>query len=159
MKEEWVQEYLLFLINSRILEKGGSSSMAKKMGLSASDIAACSEEYMCSLNNVFKIRESCNYTATSKEPGWVEAMDKELRALEENGTWELTDLPKGKKIISSKWVFKTKYKRNGEVERLKAKVVARWEKQIKGKDYKDTFSPMTKFITVRSLIALATTHD
>lgn len=47
-------------------------------------------------------------------------MDQEIRALEENHTWEVVDLPEGKKPIGSKWVFKIKYKSTGEVDRFKA---------------------------------------
>lgn len=90
----------------KIPGKGGSANLAKRMGLSESDTGNYSEEYICSLNNVLKIREPCNYEEAVKEQGWVEAMDRELSALEENATWELTDLPKGKKAIDSKWVFK-----------------------------------------------------
>lgn len=51
-----------------------------------------------------------------KDKRWREAMKKEIRALEENGTWTLETLPPGKKAIGSKWVYKIKYKPNGEIE-------------------------------------------
>ena len=44
---------------------------------------------------------------------WREAMRKEIRALEQNGTWTLEQLPKGKRAIDSKWVYKIKFKLNG----------------------------------------------
>ena len=47
-------------------------------------------------------------------------MMKEIKALEENNTWSLTELPPGKKSIVFKWVYKIKYKPNGEIERYKA---------------------------------------
>ncbi|XP_026396613.1 uncharacterized protein LOC113291276 [Papaver somniferum] len=47
-------------------------------------------------------------------------MNEELESIEKNNTWELTTLPPGKKPIGVNWVYKTKYKSNGEIERLKA---------------------------------------
>ena len=44
-------------------------------------------------------------------------MQKEVRALEENGTWTLEELPVGKRVIDSKWVYKIKYKPNTKIER------------------------------------------
>jgi len=83
-------------------------------------------------------------------------MQAELDALEQNNTWVLTTLPLGKKALTSKWVYKTKYRPDGSVERHKAKLVIRGFEQIKDKDYKHTFSPMAKLTTVRIFIALAT---
>lgn len=52
-------------------------------------------------------------------------MKNEVKALEDNGTWTLEDLTKGKRAIGSKWVYKIKYKPNGEIERYKARLVAK----------------------------------
>lgn len=49
---------------------------------------------------------------------WLEAMQSEYDSLMECGTWELIDLPQGKKAISCKWVFHTKRCQNGEVEKF-----------------------------------------
>ncbi|GJR20813.1 retrovirus-related pol polyprotein from transposon TNT 1-94 [Tanacetum coccineum] len=51
-------------------------------------------------------------------------MNAELAALERNKTWSLATLPPGHKLITSKWVFKTKYNPNGTMERLKAILIA-----------------------------------
>ncbi|MCH90998.1 hypothetical protein A2U01_0011922 [Trifolium medium] len=56
-------------------------------------------------------------------------MDEEINAIEKNKTWELTELPADKKPIGVKWVYKTKYKPNGEIERFKARLVAKGYKQ------------------------------
>lgn len=61
-------------------------------------------------------------------PRWREAMKKEIEALEENETWTLTKLHEGMKAIDSKWVFKTKMRPDGSVERLKARLVAKGDK-------------------------------
>ncbi|XP_057246861.1 uncharacterized protein LOC130589573 [Beta vulgaris subsp. vulgaris] len=102
------------------------------------------------------IIEPLSYKQACLSLEWQDAMDKELHALEQNDTWYLTDLPPGKKAISSKWVYKIKYLPNGEVERYKARLVAVGYQQVEGTDYTHTFSPVAKIAIVRILISLAT---
>lgn len=66
-------------------------------------------------------------------------MGAEIKALEDNATWEVVYLPSGKRVIGSKWVFKIKYKANGEVERFKASLVAKGYTQQEGLDFHETF--------------------
>ena len=82
-------------------------------------------------------------------------MEKELIALETNGTWVFTSLHYGKKALTFKWIYKTKFMANGSVERHKPRLVIRGFKQVKDKDYKHTFSPVAKLTAVRVFIALA----
>ncbi|CAH9129500.1 unnamed protein product, partial [Cuscuta epithymum] len=89
------------------------------------------------------------------DPKWQEAMQKEIHALEENGTWTLVQLPPGKKAVDSKWVYKIKYKPNGDVERYKARLVAKGFTQVEGIDFHETFAPVAKLVTVRCLLAVA----
>ncbi|GKB57330.1 cysteine-rich receptor-like protein kinase 8 [Tanacetum coccineum] len=65
-----------------------------------------------------------------RDPGWCATIDVELKALEENGTWELTALPAGKKAIGSHWIFKTKLKADGTEERNKARLLCRYTKDL-----------------------------
>ncbi|XP_019100164.1 PREDICTED: uncharacterized protein LOC109132671 [Camelina sativa] len=82
-------------------------------------------------------------------------MRKEVDALEITKTWVLTHLPPGKHVIGSQWVFRIKYRADGNIERYKARLVALGNKQIEGVDYKDTFSPVIKMTTVRAFLGVA----
>ncbi|CAN6586683.1 unnamed protein product [Malus baccata var. baccata] len=90
-----------------------------------------------------------------EDPKWAAAMDEEMMALHKNDTWEVTELPKGKKPGGCRWVFTIKYKADGSVDRYKARLVAKGYTQTYGIDYQETFSPVAKMNTVRVLISLA----
>ncbi|CAH9133273.1 unnamed protein product [Cuscuta epithymum] len=99
--------------------------------------------------------EPKTFSQAVQNPLWREAMQKEIQALEENGTWTLVHLPSNKKLVDSKWVYKIKYKPNGEVERYKARLVAKGFTQVEGVDFHETFAPVAKLVTVRCLLAVA----
>ena len=84
-------------------------------------------------------------------------MDAEIQALEANHTWVLTDLLVGKVPIGCKWKYKIKHRANGSIERFKARLVAKGYTQQEGLNYYETFSPMVKFVTVRTLLAITAT--
>ena len=120
------------------------------------DFEAYPEEYVGSLAHVLTSLEPTTYPQAASNPKWVDAMDKELYALDVNDTWEVTELPEGKKAISSKWVYKIKFLPDGTVDKYKARLVIRGFDQREGLDYKHTFSPVAKAATIRVLIAIAT---
>jgi hypothetical protein len=97
--------------------------------------------------------------ASSEKVKWINAMDKEMESLRKNDVWELVELPKDRKAIGSKWVFKLKTDSNGSVERHKARLVAQGFSQKHGQDYDETFSPVVRFESLRTVIALAVQND
>jgi hypothetical protein len=90
---------------------------------------------------------------------WKDAMNEELRSLKKNATWEITDLPAGKKSVGCKWVYTVKYKADGTIDRFKARLVAKGYTQKYGIDYTNTFAPVAKINTVRVLLSLAANLD
>ncbi|GJQ93956.1 putative RNA-directed DNA polymerase [Tanacetum coccineum] len=105
--------------------------------------------------SINKIHEPTTYQEAVKDSRWIEAMNQEIEALNRNNTWEITDLPKGRKAIGSKWVWKVKYKSNGDIERFKARVGAKGFNQKEGIDYEETFSHVVKIVTVRCVLSIA----
>ena len=101
-------------------------------------------------------KEAMSFPASLK---WEEAMKEEMDSLKHNGTWELMDLPAGRKAVRCKWVYRLKFNAAGEPYRYKARLVAKGFTQVYGLDYDETFSPVARLDTMRSLLALATLED
>ncbi|CAI7798430.1 unnamed protein product [Closterium sp. NIES-54] len=84
---------------------------------------------------------------------WKKAMESELKSIEENDTWELVELPEGRKAITSKWLFKIKSDADGKMERYKSRLVVKGYQQKEKVDYKKLFAPVVKPTTLRTLRA------
>uniref|UniRef100_A0A251S8E3 Putative zinc finger, CCHC-type n=1 Tax=Helianthus annuus TaxID=4232 RepID=A0A251S8E3_HELAN len=90
--------------------------------------------------------EPTTHNQASKDPHWRAAMDSEFNALLQNQTWELVPATPDKPI-GCKWVFRIKRNPDGSIEKYKARLVAKGflqQHEQHGKDYFDTFSPVTK---------------
>lgn len=72
----------------------------------------------------------------------VDAMGVEITSHEEQGTWDITDFPPGKKTIGCKWVYKIKFNSDSSIERYKAQLVDLGNHQEEGLDYKEMFAPL-----------------
>ncbi|CAI7752601.1 unnamed protein product [Closterium sp. NIES-53] len=69
------------------------------------------------------------------------------------GTWDLVEVPEGRKVITSKWLFKIKSDADGKIERYKSRLVAKGYQQKEKVDYKELFAPVVKPTTLRILLA------
>ncbi|GKF21954.1 ribonuclease H-like domain-containing protein, partial [Tanacetum coccineum] len=65
-----------------------------------------SGENYCFVTNLNKSAEASSFEEASKDINWINFMNEEMYALYENDTWELCDLPAGRKPIGSKWVYR-----------------------------------------------------
>ncbi|CAL9007107.1 unnamed protein product, partial [Prunus brigantina] len=116
-----------------------------------------SEPHRFFVNNISQLVEPNTYEEARHNPHWVEAMNSEIAALEENHTWSFVPLPAGHRPIGCKWVFKLKYNSDGTLETFAP--VAKLITQREGIDYTETFAPVAKLITVRCLLTIASVHN
>lgn len=93
--------------------------------------------------------------AANDSDQWRKAMNNEIDSLKENETWEMVNLPEGRKAIPCKWIYKIKTNPDGSIDKYKARLVIKGYSQKKGVDYKETFSPVAKISTIRTLICIA----
>lgn len=82
-------------------------------------------------------------------------MLEEIYAFHTNKTWVIVLYPTTTNIIGSKWVYRTKYKEDGSVDRLKARLVDRKYTQVEREDFDETFSPMIRHTTIHVIISIA----
>jgi hypothetical protein len=90
---------------------------------------------------------------------WEVACEEERDAFYRMGVFEIVPRPKGRKIVGSKWVFRTKRGPDGEIQKYKARVVAQGFTQVEGIDYDETFAPVAKLTSIRTFLALAAELD
>ena len=83
-------------------------------------------------------------------------MNREIDAIERNKTWVMTTLPEGVNNIGVKWIFKTKFNENGEIDKCKARLVAKEYAQQYGIEYTEVYALVARLDTIRLIIALAT---
>lgn len=92
------------------------------------------------------------------DPHWRAAMESEYSALQANRTWRLVDRPAGAHVISGKWVFTHKLKPDGTLDRYKARWVVRGFTQRAGVDFGETFTPVVKPATIRTVLTIAASN-
>ena len=69
--------------------------------------------------------EPTSYAEAQDSQAWRRAMQEELDMIEKNGTWQLVDRPRNRKVIGVKWIFKTKLNPNGAIFKPKARLVVK----------------------------------
>jgi len=95
------------------------------------------------------------YRSAPADPNWRAAMVEEHDALLKNHTWDLVPHPSRANFVTGKWIFKHKFNADGTLECYKACWVLRGFTQRPGVDFAETFSPVVKPATVRTVLSLA----
>ncbi|GJX23148.1 ribonuclease H-like domain-containing protein [Tanacetum coccineum] len=94
-----------------------------------------------------------------RDPNWKQAMCDEYKALINNETWVLVSRPPNVNIVRSMWLYKHKYNADGSLSRYKARLVANGRSQQEGIDCDETFSPVVKPATIRTVLSLAVSRQ
>jgi len=114
-----------------------------------------SPSYSAFFTSISAIQEPKTFYEAQSQAVWQQAMNEELKALIENHIWSVVPLSVGKQVVGYHWIFKTKFKSDGSVDRHKAHLVAHGFTQKFGVDYKETFAPVAKMTIVRVLLSVA----
>ncbi|GKC46072.1 ribonuclease H-like domain-containing protein [Tanacetum coccineum] len=93
------------------------------------------------------------------DPNWRDAMYDEYNALIKNSTWILVPKPPNVNVVRSMWLFRHKYHADGSLSRYKARLVANGRSQQFGVDCDETFSPVVKPATIRTVLSLALSRN
>ena len=81
-------------------------------------------------------------------------MMEEYQSIMNNDVWDIVPKPKGKSVVSSKWIYKIKHAIDGSIEKYKARFVARKFSHIEGTDYEETFALVARYTSIRTIMAL-----
>lgn len=92
--------------------------------------------------------EPRSFKEAVKDPEWRTSMKEEYDSLMNNKTWKLVELPRGRKIVKNKWVYKVK-----SDGRLKSRLVAKGFTQVAGVDFDETWSPVGRKASLKMLIS------
>lgn len=114
----------------------------------------CSEAELCE-RCLIAVHEPGSFEQAAQEKEWQLAMKEEIRMIEKNQTWELVEKPAHKDIVGVKWMYKTKVNPDGSIQKHKARLVAKGFTQQFGVDYNETFAPVSRQDTVRTILALS----
>jgi hypothetical protein len=98
-------------------------------------------------------------TEALNNPDWKDAMLDEFRALIDNKTWDLVPRTPDMNIVRSMWIFRHKTKADGSLERYKARLVCDGRSQQIGVDCGETFSPVVKPATIRTVLSIVVSKD
>ena len=100
-------------------------------------------------------KEPTYFEEAIKQKKWADAMVKEYQSIMNIDVWEVVPRPNDKSVVSSKCIFKTKHSTDGKIEKYKERFVAWGFSQKEGIDYEETYAPVARYTSIRTVLALA----
>jgi hypothetical protein len=105
------------------------------------------------MSHIIDTEPSCHGEVVGQQ-FWKNAMTEEYQSIMKNDVWDIVPRPKGKSVVTSKWIYKIKHATDGSVEKYKARFVARGFSQVEGIDYDETFAPIARYTSISTIISL-----
>ena len=105
---------------------------------------------------VAQVGEPSSFHEAVQHQVWVDAMVEEYSSIMTNDVWEVVPRPQDRSVVGSRWIYKIKYVADGSVEKYKFRFVAKGYTQKEGIDYEETFAPIARYTSIRSVISLTT---
>ena len=100
-------------------------------------------------------KEPSNYEEAIERKEWKDAMIEEYQSIMKNDVWDVVPRLEGKSVVTSKWIYKIKHATDSSIEKYKARFVAQVFSQKEGIDYEETFTPVYRYTSIRSVLSLA----
>jgi hypothetical protein len=93
------------------------------------------------MSHIIDTEPSCHGEVAGQQV-WQDSMTEDYQPIMKNDVWDIVSIPKGKSVVTSKWVYNIKHVVDGSVEKYKERFVARGFSQVEGIDYEKTFFPI-----------------
>ena len=103
---------------------------------------------------VTQVGEPSSFREIAQHQVWVDAMVEEYSSIMTNDVWEVVPRPQEVSVVGSRWIYKVKYAADGSIKKFKAMFVAKGYAQKEGIDYEETFAPIARYTSIRSVIPL-----
>ena len=105
---------------------------------------------------VAQVGEPSTFREAAQHQVWVDAMVEEYSSIMTNNVWEVVPRPQNRSVVGSRWIYKIKYATDGSIEKFKARFVAKGYVEKEGIECEETFAPVARYTSIRSVISLAT---
>ena len=100
-------------------------------------------------------KEPSNYEEAAEKKEWKDSMIEEYQSIMKNDVWDVVPRPEWNSVVTSKWIYKIKHDADGSVDKYKVRFVARGFSQKEGIDYEETFTPVSRYTSIRLVLSLA----
>jgi hypothetical protein len=101
------------------------------------------------------VTKPSSFQEAVQDPTWVDSKVEEYDSIVKNSAWDIVPRPVDKSVVGSIWIYKVKKVFDGSVEKYKARFVAQGFSHIEGIDYDETFTPITRYSSIRSILPLS----
>ena len=103
---------------------------------------------------ISSIKNRANYEEVVERKEWKDVMIEEYQSIMKNDVWDVFPRPEGKSVVTFKWIYKIKHAADCSIEKYKEIFVAWGFSQKEGIDYEETFAPIARYTSIRSVLAL-----